>query len=352
MARLTGRRTVLKAAAAMIVGANLPKAFAQDKLHLTAATGIAPTVPTSWWFSDFIGPKLKEYSNGRISTNVSINGTLCSEHACVQQALTGQVDIGSASGGNIGAFGHTFDILNLPYVFKDSASAEKLLHGWLGKELKKRAAKEMGLHVISIIPSYGFRNVDNSKRVIRVPSDMKGIKFRVTKTLVSLTLIKTWGGIPVPYDWATLYEGLQTGVVNGMYIPDAYVAAKKFYEVCPYITETGGAWNCHIIFMALKRYQNLPDWARQVVDRIGNEIDEKSFKVDAEWSERATKGLKGKTKIYQPTEDELKLWYSGAPPVWKVVKAAGAYDPAIARRSFEDQGQHQLIKQMEAVGAL
>lgn len=352
MTRLTGRRTVLKAAATMMVGLGLPKALAQENLHLTAATGIAPTVPTSWWFSDFIGPKLREYSKGRISTNVTVNGTLCSEHACVQQALTGQIDIGSVSGGNIGAFGHTFDILNLPYVFKDSASAEKLLRGWLGKELKQHSIKEMGLHTISIIPSYGFRNIDNTRHEIRVPSDMRGIKFRVTKTLVELTLIKTWGGVPVPYDWATLYEGLQTAVVNGMYIPDPYVAAKGFYEVCPYITETGGGWNCHIIFMAQKRYEGLPDWARKVVDRIGNEIDEQCFKVDNEWSARANKKLAGKTKIYQPTEAEMKLWYSGAPPAWKAVRAAGAYDAALARKIFEDQGQQGLIKEMEAVGAL
>lgn len=348
---MTGKGRLMAAAVAILLaGGGAAEAPAQEKLSLTAATGIAPTVPTSWWFSDFIGPKLREYSKGRITVNVSVNGALCSEHKCVEQAQLGQIDIGSVSGGNIGAFGPTFDILNLPYIFKDDRSAEKLITGWLGDELKKRAAREMGLHVISIIPSYSFRNIDNSKREIRVPADMAGIKFRVTKTPVEFTLIKTWGGVPIPYDWGQLYEGLQTAVVDGMYIPDAYVAARKFYEVAPYITETGGGWNAHIIFMDQKRYDKLPGWAKEILERIGKEIDAQSFKVDAEWMARQTKILEGKVKVYRPTPAELRLWYDGAPAAWKAVK--GTYDPALARRALQEQGQTELIKKLEAAGAL
>ncbi|MGH7239823.1 MAG: TRAP transporter substrate-binding protein, partial [Candidatus Saccharimonadales bacterium] len=245
---------VLLTIVAFVISASFEGARAEEKLKLTIATGIGPTVPTSWWFASFIGPKLKEYSKGRIDVNVQISGSLCSEDKCVQQAKLGQIDIGSVSAGNIGAFGKTFDILNLPYIFKDDKSADKLINGWLGKDLSDEATKEMGLHIIAIIPSYSFRNVDNCRHEIRVPADMKGIKFRVTKTAVEFNLIKTWGGIPVPYDWNQLYEGLQSGIVQGMYIPDAYVAAKKFYEVCKFITETGGGWNSHIIFMAENRY--------------------------------------------------------------------------------------------------
>jgi TRAP-type C4-dicarboxylate transport system substrate-binding protein len=335
---------------ALLAASSSIPAVAQQTIRLTAATGIAPTVPTAWWFSDYIGPKLKEYSNGRIVPNVKINGTLCNEHKCVEQARLGQIDIGSVSGGNIGSFGHTFDILNLPYIFKDDASAEKLIGGWLGDELRKRAEKEMGLHVLAIIPSYSFRNVDNSKREIRVPKDMQGIKFRVTKTEVEFTLVKTWGGTPVPYDWGQLYEGLQTNVVDGMYIPDAYVAAQKFYEVAPYITRTGGGWNAHIIFMDLRRYQRLPDSARAVVDRIGREIAERSFKVDAEWLAKYTKELAGKVKVYEPNAHELQLWYEGAPPAWRAVR--NTYDPALARRALEEQGQQELIGKLEKAGAL
>ena len=335
--------------AAVAVMLAMPAAFAQDKLRLTMGHGNPPTIPTTYWF-DYLHTKLAEYSSGRITTNLQGAGTLCSEHKCVEQAKLGQIDIGSVSGGNIGAFGPTVDILNLPYIFKDEVASEKLINGWLGEELTKRADKELGLHFIAIIPSYGFRNLDNSKREIKVPADSKGLKFRVTKSPVELNLVKTWGGTAVPYDWAQLYEGLQSGVVDGMYIPDAYVAGQKFYEVSKFITQTGGGWNCHIIFMDTKRYEGLPDWSKKIIDRIGNEIRAGSYKIDAEWTEKQMKVLEGRVKIYQPTPAELQLWYGGAPPAWASVK--GTYEPALARRVLQEQGQDELIKKLVAAGAL
>jgi tripartite ATP-independent transporter DctP family solute receptor len=325
-------------------------ALAQDKLRLTVANGNPPTIPSTWWMTDYIGPKLIEYTNGRVAVNMQVNSTLCVEHKCVEQAKLGQIDIGQISGGNIGAFGTALDILNLPYIFKDDQSAEKLINGWLGEELTQRADKELGLKFIAIIPSYGFRNLDNSKREIRVPADTKGLKFRVTKSPVELNLVKTWGGTAVPYDWAQLYDGLQSGVVDGMYIPDAYVAGQKFYEVSKFITQTGGGWNAHILFMTRKRYDALPDWARKAIDKIGDEIRAGSFKVDAEWTARQMKVLEGKVRIYKPTPAEQQLWYGGAPAAWVAVK--GTYDPALARRALKEQGQDELIRKLEAAGAL
>lgn len=337
------------AALTLALACALP-AHAQDKVKLTVANGIAPTVPTNWWFKDYIGPKLEQNSKGRIQTNIQVNGTLCSEHKCVEQARMGQIDIGSVSGGNIGSFGQTFDILNLPYIFKDDQAAEKLINGWLGQELSKRAEKEMGLHIIAIIPSYSFRNVGNSKREVRVPEDLKGLKIRVTKSPVELNLMKTWGATAVPFDWGQLYEGLSTGVVDGYYIPDAYVAAQKFYEVSRYITSTGGAWNAHIIFMDKKRYDRLPEWAKKEILRIGDEIRAQSFKVDAQWMANQNKILEGKVQVYQPNPKELDRWYSGAPAAWVAVK--GTYDAALARRVLQEQGQTGLIKKLEEAKAL
>lgn len=325
-------------------------ATAQDSIKLTLATGIGPTVPTSWLVKEFLAPRLERYSNGRIKTNVQTAATLCSEHKCVEQAQLGQIDLGTVSGGNIGAFGSAFDILNLPYIFKDDESAEKIINGWLGDELAKRAEKEMKLHTLAIIPSFGFRNIDNNIRVVKSPSDLKGIKFRVTKTPIEMALIKGWGGVPVPYDWATLYEGLQTKVVNGMYIPDAYVAAKRFYEVTPYITRTGGGLNTHIFFMSQDRYNKLPDWAKEAISKAGKELQEASFKVDLEWRKKADEELKGKVKVYSPNPAELQLWYKGAVPAWVAVK--GTYDPKLARRILEEQKQQGLIDALTAAGAL
>lgn len=325
-------------------------AFAQDSLRLTMANGIAPTVPTAWMFTDFIAPRLEAYSDGRIKPAVTTGGGLCSEHACVEQALLGEIDVGSVSGGNIGSFGSTFDILNLPYIFKDDTGAEKVMNTWLVDELKKRAREEMDLHVISVVPSLGFRSLQNRVREIQTPADLKGLKIRVTKTEVELSLLNGWNAVATPFDWANLYEGLETGVVDGMYIPNAYVAARKFYEVTSYITKTGGILNTHIIFMSAARYDSLPDWAQEVVDRVGNELQGEAFAIDREWQADRLKELEGEVQYYEPTEEQMLEWYKSVPQVWLTVK--GTYDPDLAKKALEDQGMSELLSGLESAGAL
>ena len=118
--------------------------------------------------------KPSAYHNAMASSSPMGGGSLCSEHSCVEQMKLGQVDIATVSSGNVGAFGTTFDIINLPYLFKDAETANRIMNAWLGKELSRRAEKEMKVHVIAIVPVGGFRNVVNTQRQARVPTRLRG----------------------------------------------------------------------------------------------------------------------------------------------------------------------------------
>src|ERR1700730_2372529 len=52
-------------------------AMAQDKLRLTVANGNPPTIPSTWWMTDYIGPKLTEYTNGQTTGCMQVTSTLC-----------------------------------------------------------------------------------------------------------------------------------------------------------------------------------------------------------------------------------------------------------------------------------
>ena len=350
---LTRNKIALCVAMLAGVGLALPgSAEAQKKgeVKIVIAHGLAPLVALSRTMKDVVAPRLEKYSDGRIAVDLKGQKKLCSEHKCVEQALLGQVDIAMSSSGNMGNFGNTFDINFLPYIFKDDESATKLLNGWYGDYLKEKAAKDMKLHILAVVVSMGFRNLDNSVREVREPKDLKGIKIRVTKSPVEFSMIKDWGAIPVPYDWGQLYEGLQSGVVQGMYIPDAFVAARKFQEVTPYITHTGGGLVTHVISMKKERYDGLPKWARDVIDRVFEDVKKEHLAIDRKARAELIETLKPKAKIYKPTPEEFAKWFAAAPKSWLKVK--GRYDPKVARRMLQEQGLTDLEKLMDKAGAL
>ena len=65
---------------------------------------------------------------------------------------------------------------------------------------------------------------------------------------------------------------------------------------------------------------------------------------------RAVEILKSKAKLYIPKPAEYEQWFAAAPEAWLKVK--GQYDPKIARRLLQEQGQTKLIGLLEKAGAL
>lgn len=340
----------LATSAVLALGPACVQAQAQEKITLTVGTAASPAWSLGEAVINVLKPGLEKHSNGRIEVVVHDKGSLCSEHACFEQMKLGQIDIATVSSGNVGAFGTTFDIINLPYLFKDDATADRILNGWLAADLGKRAEKEMKVHTIALIPVGGFRNIVNTEREVRTPADLKGLKIRVTKSPTEFNLVKAWGAVPVPYDWAQLYEGLQSRVVQGMYLQDTFTAAGKFTEVVKHVTAVGAAFSAHPILMSLDRYQKLPAWAREAIDKTGADLMRQGLALDLAWQKRAVGAMAGKVAVYTPTEQELELWHTGAKDAWVAVRKT--YDPALARRILEEQKQTGLIRELESAKAL
>lgn len=345
---MTSRRTFIGAGVAVCAGALT--AHAQDKIRLTMGTQANDTMSIGQGLTAVFKPALEKHSAGRIQLDVRGNGALCSEQVCVEQMRLGQVDIATVSSGNVGSFGTTFDLINLPYIFKDNAAAERIFNGWLVKELAQRSEKEMKMHMVALIPVGGFRNIDTTKKQVRVPADLKGLKIRVTKSPTEFNLVKSWGAAPIPYDWTQLYEGLQSGVVDGMYLQDTFTVGGKFTEVVKYVTQVNAAYSAHPILMDLQRYRKLPDWAREAIDQAGADLMRAAFSYDVKWQAAAAQAVKDKAQVYVPNPQELALWHKGAIEAWSSVR--GTYDPKLARRILEEQDQKDLIKQLEAAKAL
>lgn len=323
---------------------------AQERLKLSIGSTASPGWSLGKDLNNVMKPNLEKYSGGRIELTVHGGGALCNEQGCVEQMKLGQIDMATVSSGNVGAFGTTFDIINLPYLFKDAETANRISNAWLAKELSQRAEKEMKVHVVALVPVGGFRNIVNTQREARIPADLKGLKIRVTKSPTEFNLVKAWGAVPVPYDWAQLYEGLQAGVVQGMYLQDAFTSAGKFFEVVKHVTVVNGAYSAHPIMMDLARYNKLPQWAKDAFAKVGADLMKESYAYDVEWVKTAEQAMQGKVKSYSPTPQEMAQWHKGAKDAWVAVR--GTYDPKLALRILEEQGQKDLISDLKAAKAL
>jgi TRAP-type C4-dicarboxylate transport system substrate-binding protein len=296
-------------------------------------------------------PTLEKESGGKLTIEPHYRKSLCSEQTCGEQANQGLLTLWTSSTANFGNFGTALAIFDLPYIFKSIEDADRISSEWLAEKQCQIAAEEAGHVCLTVYSSGGFRQLGNAHGPVRVPADMEGIKWRVTKSPIEYTLVKNWGAVPVPYDWGQLYQGLQTGVVSGQYVATPWQYVAKLHEVAPYFTEIGGSWSGNQLSIDKRQYDALSDEEREWLRTAAQAFGEKVQELDRAWVEAGEEEIKKTAKDwYVPTEEELTLWRAGAIDAW--LNAKGTYDPETARRVLTEQGMDSFIAQLEDAGAL
>ncbi len=296
-------------------------------------------------------PTLERVSGGKLKIEPHYRGSLCGEQTCGEQANQGLLALWTSSTANFGSFGTELAIFDLPYIFKSIEDADRISKEWLSDRQCELAAETTGHKCLVVYSSGGFRQLANAQRPVHVPDDMKGIKWRVTKSPIEYTLIKNWGAVPVPYDWTQLYQGLQTGVVSGQYVAVPWKHIAKLHEVAQYFTEIGGAWSGNQLAMDITQYNALTDQEKEWLHVAAQAFGDKVSELDRKWVEDGETAIKASIKEwYEPTEAELAKWREGAIAAW--LDAKGTFEPAIAERILMEQGMDDFIAALKEAGAL
>ena len=296
-------------------------------------------------------PAMEKASGGKMRIEPHYQGSLCAEQKCGEQANQGLISLWTSSTANFGSFGTELAIFDLPFIFKSLEDATRISDAWLAERQCKLALENSGHICLAVYSSGGFRQLGNASRSVKVPDDMKGLKWRVTKSPVEYMLVKNWGAVPVPYDWAQLYQGLQSGIVEGQYVATPWQHVAKLHEVAKYFTEIGGMWSGNIIAMDAGQYNALSadekKWIHAAADAYGERVNE----LDNLWVSEGETAIKASiNEWYTPTEAELAEWRKGAIGAW--LDAKGTFEPDVARRVLLEQGLDDFVSQLEAAGAL
>ena len=296
-------------------------------------------------------PTATEVSGGKMTIKPHYRRSLCGEQKCGEQANQGLLQLWTSSTANFGNFGTALAIFDLPYIFKSIEAADQISKDWLSDSQCEEAAQTTGHRCFVVYSSGGFREMGNTVRPVHVPDDIKGLKWRVTKSPIEYTLIKNWGAVPVPYDWTQLYSGLQTGIVEGQYVAIPWQDVANLHEVAKYYTKIGGSWSGNQIAMDVAQYEAMSAEEQQWIQVASAAFGDLVRELDQKWVDDGIAAIKQEiTEWYVPNDAEMALWREGAVGAWK--NAKGTYDPALAERALAEQGLDEFIATLKAADAL
>ena len=209
-------------------------------------------------------------SKGRIKVELYPNGQLGSDRELCEGVQMGTIQMVVSSTSALAGFDKRIQVLDLPYLFTTRKAAFDAVDGELGKKLNSYLEKK-GFLVLGYQEN-GFRHVTNSKRPIKTPADLKGLKIRTMENPMHIAFFKELGANPTPMSWGELYTALQQGTVDAEENPYAMIVDGKFYEVQKYVSETGHVFSVTMLIANKKFMDKLPADLRGIIVKASHDF--------------------------------------------------------------------------------
>ncbi len=260
-------------------------------VKLTLAHGNPPDNPrhiAAVKFADTVKAK----TNGRVEIQVAHSAQLGDDAAMVTALRSGTLDFSANSQGAIAAVVPEFSGLGMPFLFSDVQKAWQVMDGPIGKELaEKSSAKGM---VLLGLWDNGIRQMSNSKRAIKTPADLKGLKMRTPPDAVTMDIMKAMGADAQQIKFSELYVALQQGVVDGQENPLTNIASAKLYEVQKYISMTGHKYESTPFLMSKRSWDRLSVADQKTVSEAATEATQLQRRLNKEVDDKLVAELKAK----------------------------------------------------------
>ena len=162
---------------------------------------------------------VRERTRGRINIRLHpgaalVGGDQTREFTALRQ---GVIDMAVGSTINWSSAIPEFNVFSLPFLLRSYRSLDALTQGEVGRELFRRVEEQ------GVVPlawgENGFRQLSNSRRAIRTPEDMRGLRFRVVGSLLFNDIFTSLGAVPTQLTWNEAVRALKSRSIDGQENP-------------------------------------------------------------------------------------------------------------------------------------
>lgn len=236
--------------------------FAGEKITLKVAHVNAKTHPVGIGL-EFFKEKVKTLSEGRINAKVFHSAALGGAGDTIQGCQLGNIEMGTTTCGAVIPFCPEFDIMSLPFIFKDAIDLYKMMKGDLGKALGAALEKKVNIMAVGF-SSGGTRQVECRVPIHKV-DDLKGLKIRTMNDPGIIEVFKLFGAIPTPISFGEVYTALQSGVVDGCETSFISWINSKLNEVAKYGIRINYMDTGRVFFASKKFINKLSPEDREII---------------------------------------------------------------------------------------
>ena len=245
-----------KLVASMTLGLGLVAASASLHAQTTMKISISTAQNSHQGVAiDTFAKEVAARTGGRYKVETFYNGSLGGERESIEAVQLGTQELAFSSTGPVPNFVPDAKILDVPFLFRDKAHARAVLDGPIGQELLGKFDAK-GFKALAWAEN-GFRHMTNSKRDVKAPEDLKGLKMRTMENPVHIAAYKGLGIITTPMAFPEVFTALQQGTVDGQENPLPVIMSAKFSQVQKHLSLTGHVYSPCIFVMNKASFDKL-----------------------------------------------------------------------------------------------
>jgi tripartite ATP-independent periplasmic transporter solute receptor, DctP family len=257
---------------------------------------------------------VEKKTNGAVKISIYHSGQLGDEQELSEGIRMGTIDLALLGSSSVSKFEPSFMMFDLPFIFRDSAHADKVLDGEIGTIFANKF-EQKGLKVLSYWES-GFRHYLNNKRPLKTPKDLEGLKIRVPQSPIQVATAQALGASPVPLNFNELYMACQQGTVDGQEGPIFAIKSAKFYEVQKYMVLDGHIYTVMVLGMNPKRFASLSPENQKAVLEAAQEAGLYERKLIRDHEQEQIAFLEKEGRMIIEKNPDKSEWLKATKPVY------------------------------------
>jgi len=252
--------------------------------------------------------------NGKACMEVYPNSSLYDDDKVLEAMLLGDVQLAAPSLSKFEKFTKKFRVFDLPFLFENVAAVDRFQQGEFGQALLDSMQKR-GLQGLAYWHN-GMKQFSANKPLL-LPSDAKGLKFRVQPSDVLVAQMEALGANPQKMAFSEVYGALQTGVVDGQENTWSNVYGQKFFEVQDGTSETNHGIIDYLVVTSVEWWNGLDADVRTQLGTILDEVTaERNAAVGKVDEDAKAAILAAGGVIRELTPEQRQAWVDAMKPVW------------------------------------
>jgi C4-dicarboxylate-binding protein DctP len=255
-------------------------------------------------FKDYV----ERHTQGGIKVEVYPGFQLGSMPQMVDQTKIGAIQACTVFSAAATLYVPEINLIYIPFLFSTPEITWRVFEGPMGEQFNKLWLKA-GFVPLYMADNGGSRAFGTTKRQIKKPADLKGLKIRIPESQALKIFMESCGAAAPVITFSQLYTSIQTGIVDGLETPVAVLSFASLDEVIKYASITNHTWDMVFLIVNQKWFKNVPKNYQKILIEAGRHAEQVCRGMSETLAAQEVDKLIAKgVEVYTPTSAEREAF--------------------------------------------